>query len=58
MSINLNAPSGMSGTCVLDGNGDREPDFEISDLNPITGEFETITEVTTGDDGRQVRMSN
>ena len=39
---------------VLDEKGDREPDFMVMDMNPISGEFEKMTEVFNTDDGGRV----
>ena len=40
---------------VLDENGDREPDYWISDMDPETGFFHKIAEVLNTDDGIRVR---
>ena len=36
---------GMSGDVILDNMGDREPDFWVMDMDPITGKFEKVTEL-------------
>ena len=46
--------SGMSGSVVLDENGDREPDYWILDMDPTTGVFIKISEVLNTDNGRRV----
>ena len=44
----------MSGNLVLDEQGDREPDFWITDMDPHTGEFVKIAEVVNLDLGKRV----
>ena len=44
----------MTGNIVLDSNGDREPDYWIFDMNPITGLFEKIAELLNTDLGKRV----
>ena len=44
----------MSGMVVLDNNGDREPDYWISDMDPTTGIFIKIAEVLNTDNGGRV----
>jgi len=44
----------MSGSVVLDDNGDREPDYWISDMDPTTGVFIKIAEVLNTDNGGRV----
>jgi len=39
---------------MLDNNGDREPDYWISDMDPTTGIFIKIAEVLNTDGGRRV----
>jgi len=39
---------------VLDNNGDREPDYWISDMDPTTGIFVRIAEVLNTDNGERV----
>jgi len=46
--------TGMSGMVVLDNNGDREPDYWISDMDPTTGIFIKIAEVLNTDGGERV----
>jgi len=46
--------TGMSGMVVLDYNGDREPDYWISDMDPTTGIFIRIAEVLNTDNGGRV----
>ena len=46
--------SGVSGNLVLDENGDREPDYWITDMDPTTGIFVKIAEVLNGDSGLKV----
>ncbi|KAK2140351.1 hypothetical protein LSH36_1384g00003 [Paralvinella palmiformis] len=43
--------SGVSGKVVLDDNGDREPDFWITDMDPKTGAFVKVAEVINYDLG-------
>ena len=45
---------GMTGNVVIDNNGDREPDFWITDMNPETGAFVLMSELLNTDDGQQV----
>jgi len=42
---------------VLDNNGDREPDYWISDMDPTTGIFVKIAEVLNTDNGIRVFVS-
>jgi len=49
---------GMSGMVVLDNNGDREPDYWISDMDPTTGIFVKIAEVLNTDNGIRVFVSH
>jgi len=44
----------MSGNVVLDNNGDREPDYWITDMDPTTGAFVKIAEVLNTDNGARV----
>ena len=44
---------GMTGKVVLDYNGDREPDYWITDMVP-NGTFIKIAEVLNGDVGKRV----
>jgi hypothetical protein len=46
--------AGISGNVVLDKNGDREPDYWISDMDPATGIFVKIAEVLNTDNGARV----
>ena len=46
--------TGMSGMVVLDNNGDREPDYWISDMDPASGIFLRIAEVLNTDNGERV----
>ncbi len=46
--------TGMTGSIVLDANGDREPDYWINDMMP-DGTFVRIAEVLNTDDGARVR---
>lgn len=46
----------MSGMVVLDNNGDREPDYWISDMDPTTGIFIKIAEVLNTDNGERVEL--
>ena len=39
---------------VLDDKGDREPDYWITDMDPMTGVFVKIAEVLNTDDGARV----
>jgi len=48
--------TGMSGMVVLDNNGDREPDYWISDMDPTTGIFIKIAEVLNTDNGERVEL--
>jgi len=43
---------------VLDDNGDREPDYWISDMDPTTGIFLKIAEVLNTDNGERVLYSS
>lgn len=31
---------GVTGKVTIDGNGDRDADYSILDMNPVTGHFE------------------
>ena len=44
---------GMTGELVLDENGDRQPDYWITDMN-IDGTFVKIAEVLNTDLGKRV----
>jgi len=44
----------MSGNVVLDNNGDREPDYWITDMDPATGIFHKMAEVLNTDGGERV----
>ena len=46
----------MSGMVVLDDNGDREPDYWISDMDPSSGLFIKISEVLNTDSGGRVGL--
>ena len=46
--------SGVSGMVMLDSNGDREPDYWISDMDPTTGAFVKIAEMLNTDGGLRV----
>ena len=46
---------GMTGRVVLDYNGDREPDYWITDMVP-NGTFIKIAEVLNGDQGKRVSL--
>ena len=46
--------TGMSGNVVLDDKGDREADMMITDMDPVTGVFEKITEVLNTDNNKRV----
>jgi hypothetical protein len=50
--------AGISGNVVLDNNGDREPDYWISDMDPTTGIFVKIAEVLNTDSGARVSHYN
>ena len=39
----------MSGNIILDNNGDREPDYWITDMDPKTGIFEKLAEILNTD---------
>jgi len=39
---------------MLDSNGDREPDYWISDMDPTTGAFVKIAEMLNTDGGLRV----
>ena len=43
----------MTGKLVLDSNGDREPDYWMTDMRP-DGSFVKIAEVLNTDDGGRV----
>ena len=45
--------AGMTGMLVLDGNGDREPDYWITDMHP-NGTFLKIAEVLNSENGQRV----
>ena len=50
----LDCITGMSGNVVLDSNGDREPDYWITDMDS-TGTFVKIAEILNTDEGSRVR---
>ena len=50
--------SGVSGKVVLDDNGDREPDFWITDMDPKTGAFVKVAEVINYDLGVRVSVTS
>ena len=41
---------------MLDNKGDREPDYWITDMDPITGTFVKIAEVLNTDNGARVML--
>ena len=47
--------NGYSGNVILDDNGDREPDYWITDMDPATGMFVRVAEVLN--EGLGVRVS-
>lgn len=46
--------TGVTGNVVLDSYGDREPDYWIMDMDPVTGIFTRIAEVLNTDSGGRV----
>jgi len=50
--------TGISGNVVLDDKGDREPDYWITDMDPVTGIFVKIAEVLNTDNGARVTTLN
>lgn len=51
------AITGVSGNNVLDSNGDREPDYWITDMDPSTGIFVKVAEVANTDSGGRVNIT-
>ena len=48
--------TGISGKVVMDINGDREPDYWITDMDPKTGYFVKVAEVINHDLGVRVSL--